>query len=437
MGVAWTYVLLGCATLLCGAMGTILMKVQFSLMSNGTEICFDPATNTTSTYCPFNKPWFGVLQMKIAMSLCLVFLVLRKKCTGKPYLESPVFKRKLLGARFMPQPRTYEERRTLLQQAYDGPTWKTLFYLVLPAILDLASTILAFTGLLWVPASVYQMSNGAVLVFSAFIAMRFLGRELYCYQILSILLVTLAVIVFSVAGILGDGNHDITPFDIYVNITQAQLPNIAITTSDVKHAVGIIFILLAQVVLAVQFAVEEYFMVERHVSPLLLVGVEGFWGLVLLLLLMPVLRMTPTSDSLLAQIWHEDYTDTWEKIKHSSSLWWVVLLYMFCIGLYNIAALYVTKYLSAVVRSMLEIGRTVGVWVVGVTVYYVFSWNGPNSPGEAWTPWSWVQLVGFLLLVLATLTYKQTIHFPCIGLYQDERGLPISEPQVVFLGDRR
>ncbi|ETW08880.1 hypothetical protein H310_01375 [Aphanomyces invadans] len=438
MGVTWTYALLGAATLLCGAMGTILMKVQFSMTVEGTVICRDGATNDSTTHCPFHKPWFGVLQMKIAMTMCLIYLLIRQKVTGKPYLESPVFKRKHFGAKYMPQPRSYEERRTLLQEAYDGPSWRTMLFLVFPALLDLINTTLAFTGLLWVPASVYQMSNGAVLLFSAFIAMRFMGRDLYCYQILSILLVAFAVIIFSVAGILGGDHNAVSPLEIYTNITTTyELPTIPVTTSDVHQAVGMAFILLGQVALAAQFAVEEHFMVERHVSPLLLVGMEGAWGLVLFIGLVPVLGMTPASDAITAQLWHEDFSDTWVKLKSSPSLLCLVLAYMLSIGTYNIAALYVTKYLSSIVRSMLEIGRTVGVWMVALVVYYILSWNDPNSPGEAWSDWSWVQLFGFALLVLATLTYKKSIHFPCLGLYQDDRGLPISVPQVVFLGDRR
>ncbi|RQM25745.1 hypothetical protein B5M09_003582 [Aphanomyces astaci] len=346
------------------------MKVQFSLNVSGTELCYDTATNATTTDCPFHKPWFGVLQMKLAMSLCLIYLLVRQKVTGKPYLESPVFKRKHFGTKYMPQPRSYEERRTLLQEAYDGPSWRTMLFLVFPALLDIVNTVLAFTGLLWVPASVYQMSNGAVLLFSAFIAMRFMGRELYCYQILSIMLVTVAVIIFSVAGILG-GDHDtVSPYEIYANLTTAyELPTIPVTSSDVHQAMGMLFILLAQVVLAAQFALEEHFMIERHVSPLLLVGMEGAWGLVLVVGLVPLLSTTPAAtDSIAAHLWHEDFTDTWVKLKGSSSLVVLGVGYMLCIGTYN---------------------------------------------------------------------YKQSVHFPCLGLYQNARGLPISAQQVVFLGDRR
>ncbi|RHY33475.1 hypothetical protein DYB32_001630 [Aphanomyces invadans] len=359
MGVTWTYALLGAATLLCGAMGTILMKVQFSMTVEGTVICRDGATNDSTTHCPFHKPWFGVLQMKIAMTMCLIYLLIRQKVTGKPYLESPVFKRKHFGAKYMPQPRSYEERRTLLQEAYDGPSWRTMLFLVFPALLDLINTTLAFTGLLWVPASVYQMSNGAVLLFSAFIAMRFMGRDLYCYQILSILLVAFAVIIFSVAGILGGDHNAVSPLEIYTNITTTyELPTIPVTTSDVHQAVGMAFILLGQVALAAQFAVEEHFMVERHVSPLLLVGMEGAWGLVLFIGLVPVLGMTPASDAITAQLWHEDFSDTWVKLKSSPSLLCLVLAYMLSIGTYNVrlvvpfAKIYMCAFWRRLRRSM-------------------------------------------------------------------------------------
>ncbi|OQR99239.1 Drug/Metabolite Transporter (DMT) Superfamily [Achlya hypogyna] len=416
--------MLATAALLGGSLATVLMKAQFSLSVDGTEVC----SNGTTTRCTFSKPWFGVLQMKAAMCMSLVFLVARKRYTKSLFLETPVFKRKQYGVKYLPQPRTYEERRMLLQQSVDGPSWTSLGLLVIPAALDLVQMVLSFMGLLWIPAFVYQMSSGCVVVFSACFAMRFLGLKLQRYQLVSILLMTLSMAIVAVAGVLGQ--DDLNPRDI-LNVHFQH-----VVTADWEQVVGMAMILLAQVIFSAQLVVEEYFLNQRHVSPLLLVGMEGLWGLVLLLPITPLLNMTPTSESPMAQLWHEDFNDTWTKLAHSGSLCLLVAAYMFCIGMYQIAALYLTKHHSALVRSMVEIGRTLGVWGWGLVVYYLVNWTGPSSPGEPLTAWSIVEIVGFLLLALATLTYKQVLHFPCLALYQDDRGLPVTVELSSFMLDR-
>jgi hypothetical protein len=87
----------------------------------------------------------------------------------------------------------------------------------------------------------------------------------------------------------------------------------------------------------------------------------------------------------------------------------------------QIAALYVAKSLSPLVRSMLEvllivvlemtyilmprkIGRTLGVWLLSIFTYYVLNWSGPSSAGEPFSEWSLVELLGFVLMAFAILT---------------------------------
>ncbi|EQC38657.1 hypothetical protein SDRG_04354 [Saprolegnia diclina VS20] len=415
------------AALAGGALATVLMKAQFSLIVPGTDSCTD-ANGTTSTTCRFAKPWFGVLQMKAAMSMSLVFLVVRKRYTKSLFLETPVFKRQQYGVKYMPQPRTYEERRMLLQQSVDGPSWFSLSLLVLPAALDLIQTMLSLMGLLWIPASVYQMSSGCVVVFSACFAVRGLGLKLHCYQIWSILLMLVSMVIVSIAGVLGHGV--LSPRDIL----SVQFQNVV--DAEWTQLVGMACILLSQLIFSLQLVVEEHFLNVHHVSPILLVGMEGLWGLVLLLPMTPLLNMTPATDSALAQLWHEDFSDTWVKLRRSGLLCLLVALYMLCVASYQIAALYITKHHSALVRSMVELGRTLGVWVLGFIVYYILEWTGPSSPGEPFTEWSCVEAVGFVLMALATLTYKQILHFPCVRLYQDDRGLPVQVEISSFMLDR-
>jgi len=88
---------------------------------------------------------------------------------------------------------------------------------------------------------------------------------------------------------------------------------------------------------------------------------------------------------------------------------WVVV-YFVVIAIYNVSGQAVTKHLSAVLRSILEACRTLGVWIADLLLFYAI---GRKQDGEAWTVWSWVELAGFLLLVYGTMSYKGLLPIPC------------------------
>ena len=80
----------------------------------------------------------------------------------------------------------------------------------------------------------------------------------------------------------------------------------------------------------------------------------------------------------------------------------------------------VTKQLSAVMRSILESCRTLGVWLTSLVLYYAFH---DSRAGERWTGWSFLELLGFALLVYGTLAYKEIAPVPL--LRRPESPLPI------------
>ena len=72
-----------------------------------------------------------------------------------------------------------------------------------------------------------------------------------------------------------------------------------------------------------------------------------------------------------------------------------------------------TKRLSAVVRTLIDALRTLSVWLVEIIIFYGIA---PDSGyGEGWHQYSWLQVIGFALLVLGTLIYNSIIKFPCFN----------------------
>ncbi|CAI5745408.1 unnamed protein product [Peronospora destructor] len=99
-------------------------------------------------------------------------------------------------------------------------------------------------------------------------------------------------------------------------------------------------------------------------------------------------------------------------MKNSLTLMVLILAYIVAVGTLNVTGNYVTKHLSAVMRSITETLRTLGVWSLSLFVYYVMQWKDSTSPGEQWTTYSWLELLGFALMVYGTLAYKQLVCLP-------------------------
>ena len=102
------------------------------------------------------------------------------------------------------------------------------------------------------------------------------------------------------------------------------------------------------------------------------------------------------------------------QLSNSSDLCWLCFGYFVTIFFYNVSANFVTQCLSAVVRSILEACRVMGVWIVGLMFYYLGS-SSYQKIGEAWSNWSFLELFGFIVLLLGTFSYKALVKMPCVN----------------------
>lgn len=72
-----------------------------------------------------------------------------------------------------------------------------------------------------------------------------------------------------------------------------------------------------------------------------------------------------------------------------------------------------TKKLTAVHRTLVDALRTILVWGVDLFIYYLID----ESFGESWNHYSYVQVLGFMLLLLGTTIYNAVLKIP--GLYYE------------------
>jgi len=221
----WAFVML-----VSGTLTTLSAKIQFETKAHGLNNCsrtLDDDADVT-TYCPFNKPWFSVLEMKSAMSLCLILYY----CLG--WGKDP---------------------------GMSDPSWKTVCSVWLPAMLDLLNTVLGNTGLLFVSSSVYQMTRGSVVVFSALLSVKWLGKELRAFHLWAVALVTCAVAVVGLAGTFEEEPSDPKcSDDVGGGDGGSDAPS---SSANGQAFLGLGLILVAQLVTAVQIIAEERLMTKQ------------------------------------------------------------------------------------------------------------------------------------------------------------------------------
>mmetsp|Transcript_2889 Transcript_2889/g.8721 ORF Transcript_2889/g.8721 Transcript_2889/m.8721 type:complete len:243 (+) Transcript_2889:766-1494(+) len=232
--------------------------------------------------------------------------------------------------------------------------------------------------------------RGSVILFTCFLSIRFTGKTMNSTTWTAIAIVCVAIALVGVAGIFGEDTDGV---------------------SIGTYVLGIGLIILGQVVGAIQFVLEEYIMTSGWgVTPTLLVGWEGLWGALFFVVLTPALTFTPDGGGTAASaIWHEDFVDTVTLLVNSRNLIIINLLSAAALLVYNMVGNMVTKQLSSIMRSILESCRTLGVWFTGLVLWYQFD---DREAGEAWTVWSYLELVGFVLLVYGTVAYKGILPIP-------------------------
>lgn len=262
----------------------------------------------------------------------------------------------------------------------------------LPGLCDVLGSGLGAVGMMFISAPVWQMMRGSLIVCTAALSVIFLKRRLKLFHYTAIGLTVIGLYMIGCAAF-ADAHHA-------GNAAQGG-------SSPEKVLLGVSFTLLAQLAAGSQNAFEEYLMQGKRVSAKLTVAMEGFWGIIGQGLLLVILACVPGSDHGTLESW-PDTLKQYFSLPESQTLLWLTVTYMASIVLYNLAGLKVTEYISAVTRVLIDGCRVVVVWSISLGMYYFVD----ERYGVPWTEASYLQLIGFMLLIAGTLIYNQIVHIP-------------------------
>jgi drug/metabolite transporter (DMT)-like permease len=285
-----------------------------------------------------------------------------------------------------------------------------------PGMFNLINSAMRWASLVYVPASTAEMLISGLELILSTVAARVIRKRMISMQrwggvcIVAMGLVVVRLSEISPASDDADANGDLMFSNVTVNdddnvaegagVDNENAASASATTSSIQtteRLIGDILIVGQCIMSVLQDLAEELFMHEAELSPTLLLGWEGVFGLVFgLPLYLP-----------LAPLLGEDPNEVWELLKSST---WVLayvsglVLLFTATGVFNIVA---TAVMSSMTRNIWKNFRSLAVWILGLCLYY--SSGNESSIGERWKiPASFVTLLGFATMLGGICLYYRT-----------------------------
>lgn len=256
------------------------------------------------------------------------------------------------------------------------------FVLWPPALMDLIATTTMYFGLTMTNASSFQMLRGSVIVFVALLSKLFLKRRVGKREWIGIAIIVFGLVLVGLSdvsqatgyeAVVGYAIDESDVGEIFFNMNIAiPLEYSGSSKSDIL--LGDFYVVLAQVITAIQMVYEEKFISKLNIPALQVVGWEGIFGFGMM-----------TAYLLVSSFMEHDITktpqDAFAQISNSARLIIAIVILVLSIAVFNYSGVTVTKELTATTRMVLDSVRTFTVWIfaiaVGWQIFHFFQVNFP------------------------------------------------------------
>uniref|UniRef100_A0A060TJF8 ARAD1D46464p n=1 Tax=Blastobotrys adeninivorans TaxID=409370 RepID=A0A060TJF8_BLAAD len=358
--------------LVSGCANSLLTKYQDNQCISD---CDDPNSRVN-----FEQPVFQTVQMFIAEAACW-FIWLAMRPVRKDTLEYQAINTRDENDHGEITDASTAEA-VAVSVATHGPllSGKRLLLLAIPAFCDICGTTLMNVGLFYLPVSVYQMTRGSLVLFVGFMSVVFLKHHISLRQWTGLMAVTGGLFVVGLSAVYG-AHSEPAPVSAGPVRTPFQV------------VCGLLMILGGQLFTASQFVVEEHILNRFSLAPIKVVSWEGTFGSLLTIVGSAVLYALIGSTS------YGSVFNVWAAVIEAFSQKALIvsgIFIMISIAAFNFCGLSVTRSLSATSRSTIDTCRTLGIWLVSLSI--------------GWEQFRFLQLFGFFLMVWGTLVFNGVIH---------------------------
>ncbi|KAL8733047.1 MAG: hypothetical protein Q9181_003740 [Wetmoreana brouardii] len=303
--------------------------------------------------------------------------------------------------------------------------WR-VFLLAMPACCDIAGTTLMNVGLLFVAASIYQMTRGALILFVGLFSVLFLHRKIFLYQWLALFIVVAGVAIVGLAGAITPNPQAQPPPPVHppnkdlsilsIRDAMQDVKTAAVTSGALQTILGVLMIAGAQIFTATQFVLEEWILEQYALEPLKVVGWEGTFGFLVTFVGMIILHLAVGRTDA-GRNGYFDMREGWREITQYRAIAVTSVLIMISIGGFNFFGLSITRSVSATARSIIDTCRTLFIWIV--------------SLGLGWETFKWLQILGFALLVYGTFLFNDIVRSPLKACARRRKREPLLEEEPI------
>jgi len=192
------------------------------------------------------------------------------------------------------------------------------------------------------------MLRGMIIIVTAVMSILFLKRKLFRHHWTSVGIIFVGVALVGLAAVLK---------------SQEEGAN-----SEIKP-IGLVLLVVAQLFSGGMLIVEEKLLGDYYLDPLKVVGLEGVWGFLITVILLPIFQQINCGPSDLCYYGKlEDTMRAFADMKANGLIILSSILICFSIASFNAFGVTVTKNASAAQRSTIDTSRTVLIWIFFMTV---------------------------------------------------------------------
>jgi hypothetical protein len=169
--------------------------------------------------------------------------------------------------------------------------------------------------------------------------------------------------------------------------------------------IGTVLVLGSTLLFSLQYIIEERLISNNFLSPARLVGWEGIWGLMLLVIFLPIFYIIKWNAHFCSNGMLDDSLFALRQMWSNLVIMFLMIGCVVVSAAANMFGVTITKYTSANNRASLSILRFLPFWIF----FIAFQGDGNQTI-------NYVQLTGYILLVIGVILYNEILVIPAFGL---------------------
>ena len=258
---------------------------------------------------------------------------------------------------------------------------QTLLNMLVPTALEFVGQVMFLMGVKYLPMSLSLTLKGGRVVFSALLLVIFLRRTLRAY-------------------------HWCAVGGTMVGLVVAAIPSILYPKGESKEVgqtmTGIALVLGGEFIRSFRTVIEEKLMKKLRYDAILIVGLQGVIAFTLSIPMLFIMDAIKIDGKPVEKI-----ADTWEQFSSTPLVFALAATFPLSVSGLFVSGAYVTKLMSAVHNALTTILTNGLVWGLMIAVYFIDN-NRGNKPATI----DLVQLLGFVVVLVASLMYDAIIRLP-------------------------